>query len=138
MAGRARARGGACRERRLFRDGQGARQAQAQGRAHEYRGSRPSGTAGKILTGGDGILPYRFARSAAPPIVVARNCGLSTAELRIHWPVGSLPTMRLALWPSLLAKSRTLDKPSFLVASLMSSSLPVRKNHPGPTPYFSA
>src|SRR6266849_2030718 len=75
MAGRARARGGACRERRLFRDGQGARQAQAQGRAHEYRGSRPSGTSEKTLTGGYGILAYRLAQRGAPPLHVREHGG---------------------------------------------------------------
>ena len=34
------------------------------------------------------------------PIVRARNFGLSSAELRIHWPVVSLPTSRLGVWPS--------------------------------------
>src|SRR6058998_2694156 len=64
-------------------------------------------------------------------MVVARNRGLSTAELRIHWPPASSPIMRLALCPSRLSASRRRDNPSFLATSLMSSSLPVRKEPAG-------
>src|SRR6267378_5895969 len=75
MARRARTRGGARGERRLFRDREASRQAPPQGRAHEHGGSRPPGTAEKILTGGDGIFPYWFARSAAPRIHVRKHGG---------------------------------------------------------------
>ena len=34
------------------------------------------------------------------PIVRARNFGLSSAELRIHCPVDSLPTISIGVWPS--------------------------------------
>ena len=71
-------------------------------------------------------------------MIEARKRGLSTAELRIHCPVGSWPTIRLGRWPSRLAASVIEDKPSLLLKSWMSCSLPVRKSQPGPAWNFCA
>src|SRR3954468_13115057 len=54
------------------------------------------------------MLPVFFAVCqlfSQSPIVRARNFGLSVAELRIHWPVHSLPTRRLGVCPSALLGS---------------------------------
>src|SRR5262245_40926756 len=67
-------------------------------------------------------------------IVDARNGGLSPAALRIHWPCGSLPTIRAAAWPSGLGLSLVLVGQGFFAAIWLSSFLPVRDRQPGPTP----
>jgi hypothetical protein len=63
---------------------------------------------------------------------MARNFGFSTEEFRIHSPVGSLPTIRVGWCPSRFHALVWKDKPSFLLTSWMSSSLPVRNSQPGP------
>src|SRR3954451_13248834 len=66
------------------------------------------------------------------PIVVARNFGLSTPELRSHCPVASLPTSRCGVWPSGSFGFGGDQSPVFRLTRSMSSALPVRNSQPGP------
>src|SRR5258707_952628 len=72
------------------------------------------------------------------PMVRERNFGLSSAELRIHWPVASLPITSIGEWPSGFDGFGSEYKPSFLLICSMSDNLPVRNVQPGPTSYFAA
>src|SRR5258706_15363887 len=79
-----------------------------------------------VLTG------FPFLHPKKSLIIAARNFGFSTAEFRIHSPVASFPTIKVGWCPSRLHASVGDDRPSFLLTSRLSSSLPVRNSQPGP------
>ena len=70
-------------------------------------------------------------------MVLERNCGLSTAELRIQLPASTSPIIKAGWWPSRFFASVIELRPSFLAMSLMSFSSPVRKVQPSPVWNFS-
>ena len=45
-----------------------------------------------------GFMFLKLSRKS--PIIWERKRGLSSAELRIHWPMGSFPSSKWGVWPS--------------------------------------
>src|SRR3954453_15259046 len=80
-------------------------------------------TTGASANDGSALVALVFQSSSQAVIVSARNLGLSSAEFRIHCPLGSLPTSRLGVWPSGFSGFGAEYSPSFRLISSMSAAL---------------